>query len=42
MELRRAGTAQPDELAGPLEILSLAGTIAIAGSHLHMSVANAQ
>ena len=41
-KLRRAGTAQPDELAGPLEILSVAGTIAICGSHLHMSVADAQ
>lgn len=40
--LRFAGAAQPDALNRDLEILTLAGTIAENGSHLHMSVADAQ
>lgn len=41
-KLRMAGVAQPDTLPGDLEILSLSGTIAVNGSHLHMSVSDAQ
>ena len=40
--LRRAGNPEPDSLDGDLEILTLAGTISPDGSHLHMSVADAQ
>jgi predicted DNA-binding protein with PD1-like motif len=40
--LRLAGAAEPDVLRGDLEILTLSGTIASNGSHLHMSVANAK
>jgi uncharacterized protein len=40
--LRRAAATEPDAIAGDLEILTLAGTIAGNGSHLHMSVADAQ
>jgi predicted DNA-binding protein with PD1-like motif len=39
--LRRAGAPAADTLAGPLEILTLAGTLAPEGAHLHMSVASA-
>jgi uncharacterized protein len=39
--MRRAGVTAPDTLAGDLEILTLAGTIASNGAHLHMSVADA-
>lgn len=38
--LRRAGAAEPYHLVGDLEILTLAGTLAVNGSHLHMSVAD--
>jgi uncharacterized protein len=38
--LRLAGKAEPDALHGDLEILTLAGTVASNGSHLHMSVAD--
>ena len=38
--LRLAGAPEPDTLRGDLEILTLAGTVAGNGSHLHMSVAN--
>jgi predicted DNA-binding protein with PD1-like motif len=38
--LRLAGARGPDDLRGDLEILTLAGTIADSGSHLHMSVAD--
>ena len=38
--LRLAGADEPDNLRGDLEILTLAGTIAGNGSHLHMSVAD--
>jgi hypothetical protein len=40
--LRLAGTDEPNVLDGDLEILTLAGTISGDGSHLHMSVADAQ
>ena len=38
--LRLAGTGEPHNLHGDLEILTLAGTVAGNGSHLHMSVAD--
>jgi uncharacterized protein len=38
--LRLAGAGEPDHLRGDLEILTLTGTIAGNGSHLHMSVAD--
>jgi predicted DNA-binding protein with PD1-like motif len=40
--LRWAGAAATDALCGDLEILTLSGTIAVDGSHLHMSVSDAQ
>jgi uncharacterized protein len=40
--LRLAGAGEPDDLGGDLEILTLAGTVAGNGSHLHMSVADSQ
>ena len=40
--LRLAGAGEPDHLRGDLEILTLAGTLAGNGSHLHMSVADSQ
>jgi len=39
--LRFAGEREPTALDGDLEILTLAGTIAENGAHLHMSVADA-
>jgi predicted DNA-binding protein with PD1-like motif len=41
-QLRFAGTGQATELRGDLEILTLAGSIAPEGAHLHMSIADAQ
>jgi predicted DNA-binding protein with PD1-like motif len=41
-QLRYAGMPQPTELRGDLEILTLAGSIAPDGAHLHMSVSDAQ
>jgi predicted DNA-binding protein with PD1-like motif len=41
-QLRLAGAAQPTELRGDLEILTLAGSVAPDGAHLHMSIADAQ
>jgi predicted DNA-binding protein with PD1-like motif len=41
-QLRYAGIAQPAELRGDLEILTLAGSISADGAHLHMSVSDAQ
>jgi predicted DNA-binding protein with PD1-like motif len=41
-QLRLAGAAQPLQLVGDLELLSLAGSIAADGVHLHMSVADAE
>ncbi|SFU86537.1 PPC domain-containing DNA-binding protein [Pseudoduganella namucuonensis] len=39
--LRYAGQPQPTELRGDLEILTLAGSVAPDGAHLHMSVSDA-
>jgi predicted DNA-binding protein with PD1-like motif len=41
-QLRLAGAGQATELRGDLEILTLAGSLAPDGAHLHMSVADAQ
>jgi predicted DNA-binding protein with PD1-like motif len=41
-QLRYAGIDQPTALRGDLEILTLAGSLAPDGAHLHMSVADAQ
>ena len=38
--LRLAGAGEPENLRGDLEILTLHGTVAGNGSHLHMSVAD--
>ena len=38
--LRLAGAQEPEVLRGNLEILTLAGTVASNGAHLHMSVAD--
>jgi len=38
--LRLAGAEEPGNLRGDLEILTLAGTVASNGSHLHLSVAD--
>jgi predicted DNA-binding protein with PD1-like motif len=40
--LRLAGAAKPTRLHGEREILTLAGTVAGNGSHLHISVANSE
>lgn len=40
--LRYAGIETAATLAGDLEILTLAGTLSPAGSHLHMSVCDAE
>ena len=40
--LRLPGSPEPDALDGDLEILTLAGTISPDGSHLHMSVGDAE
>jgi predicted DNA-binding protein with PD1-like motif len=39
--LRLAGAERTVELAGPLEIVSLAGTLSPVGCHLHLAVADA-
>jgi len=39
--LRFAGAADPTALAGPLEVLSLAGTVCPDGAHLHTLLADA-
>lgn len=39
--LRLAGAVMPIDVPGDVEILTLAGSIAADGSHLHMSVADA-
>ena len=39
--LRYAGKSTEDQLAGPLEILSLSGSLSASGAHLHMSVSDA-
>ncbi|MTW02239.1 PPC domain-containing DNA-binding protein [Pseudoduganella ginsengisoli] len=41
-QLRYAGLPQPTALTGDLEILTLAGSVAPDGAHLHMSVSDAQ
>lgn len=41
-QLRLAGADQSTELRGDLEILTLAGSLAADGAHLHMSVSDAQ
>ena len=41
-QLRYAGLPQPTALHGDLEILTLAGSVAPDGAHLHMSVSDAQ
>lgn len=40
--LRLAGTPEPIELDGDVELLTLSGSVGIDGSHLHLSVADAQ
>ncbi|MBN3756396.1 DNA-binding protein [Paraburkholderia sp. Tr-20389] len=40
-QLRFAGVEQPTELRADLEILTLAGSMASNGAHLHMSVSDA-
>jgi len=41
-QLRFAGAEAPTELAGDLEIVSLAGSVSPDGAHLHMSVSDAR
>jgi predicted DNA-binding protein with PD1-like motif len=41
-QLRLAGAEQATELRGDLEILTLAGSLAGDGAHLHMSISDAQ
>jgi predicted DNA-binding protein with PD1-like motif len=40
--LRYAGIDHPARLTGDLEILTLAGSLAVQGAHLHMAVSNAR
>jgi hypothetical protein len=39
--LRYAGAAAESQVTGPLEILSLSGTLSPSGAHLHMAVSDA-
>ena len=41
VQLRLAGAAQSTTIHGDLEILSLAGTLAPDGAHLHIAIADA-
>jgi predicted DNA-binding protein with PD1-like motif len=41
-QLRLAGAEQATELVGDLEILTLAGSLAPEGAHLHMSISDVQ
>ena len=41
VQLRLAGAAQSTTIHGDLEILSLAGTLAPDGAHLHLAIADA-
>ena len=41
-QLRFAGAVDPTELRGDLEILTLAGSLAPDGAHLHMALSDAQ
>lgn len=38
--IRMAGTRQPSILEGPFDIISLSGTVAQNGSHLHIAIAD--
>ena len=38
--LRYAGEADESTIAGPLELLSISGTLSSSGAHLHMSVSD--
>ncbi len=40
--LRLAGAPDAKELDGPLEVVTLAGSVAVDGSHLHASLSDAQ
>jgi len=40
--LRHAGESAATRIAGPLEILTLSGTVTVEGAHLHASVSNAR
>jgi predicted DNA-binding protein with PD1-like motif len=40
--LRLAGAADTLQLDGPLEVVTLAGSVAVNGSHLHASLSDAQ
>jgi hypothetical protein len=40
--VRFAGAPQPEAIAGDLEILTLCGTVGDGGSHLHVSLADAE
>lgn len=40
--IRFAGQEQPQSLEGPFEVLSLQGTVAMAGIHVHMAIADSQ
>lgn len=40
--LRLAGAPEPIEIDGDVELLTLSGSLAVDGSHLHLSVADAQ
>ncbi|MES2297517.1 MAG: PPC domain-containing DNA-binding protein [Pseudomonadota bacterium] len=39
--IRFAGVTAEEQLAGPLEILSLSGSLAASGAHLHIAVSDA-
>ena len=41
-QLRFAGALDPTELRGDLEILTLAGSLALDGAHLHMALSDAR
>jgi hypothetical protein len=41
-QLRLAGAAEALALPGPLEVLTLSGSVAVSGSHLHASLSDAQ
>ncbi|MDQ2988307.1 MAG: DNA-binding protein [Pseudomonadota bacterium] len=41
-QLRLAGAEQATEVCGDIEILTLAGSLAPEGAHLHMSISDAQ
>ena len=40
--IRLAGADEPTQLDGALELLTLSGSVAVNGAHLHLSVADAQ